>query len=278
MSIQQEIQELKSELSSLNKEKEFYFQEKEKLKKELKSKIDDLNQKKRISISSGDKIRNAKNSRNTINDEVKKLILEAKQLNEKKNVMLSKIPGNEDPGRIAKQIKDLDFKIQTDVLSISQEKQVMKKIKDLKKLYGSQKDASLLLKEMRNLSQKITERRNKADNFHQQLTKLVSEKQELSSIIESSKELMILRGKQEEAFKKFIELKSKAAEKNKQLHEKFLLMDKERNQQFSNKKQQEQKRHQYQESLLRAKEKAVEEKLKKRKRLTNEDLLVFQRS
>src|SRR3989344_1605692 len=134
MHLQQEIQELKSQLSGLNKEKELYFQEKEALKAKLKLKIQNLKQGQNQQKLSQKEINELKQQRDSLNKEVHELIQESKKLQEKKSQMLSK-SGIHDSERILRQIKALETKIETEALSINKEKELMKQIKDLKKLY-----------------------------------------------------------------------------------------------------------------------------------------------
>ena len=52
MELQKEIQSLREELATINKEKELYFKQKEELKKELKARIDELRKKRDFTNSS----------------------------------------------------------------------------------------------------------------------------------------------------------------------------------------------------------------------------------
>ena len=82
---------------------------------------------------------------------------------------------------------------------------------------------------------------------------------------------------EEEAFRKFSEFMAKFHEVNNELKEKLKLMNNAKSQLdriYSDKKE---RRKQEEESFLKSKEEAVNEKIRKRQKLTTEDLLVFQK-
>ncbi|HLC57815.1 MAG TPA: hypothetical protein VJH95_04540 [Candidatus Nanoarchaeia archaeon] len=278
MSLHQEIQELHQQLAQLSKAKELYFSQQAELKKQLASGISGIKQQQKASLTSQQEIRNLRTSRDSLNQEVKHLIAQIKELNTKKQALFSKLQVKEDPKRTLKLIHDIDFKIQTEVLSAEKEKGLMKKIKDLKKAYGSQQEIVGLLNEISNMSGKINEKRKTADEVHKKLQNILATRQNLSSLIASSKGLLELRTRQQAAFNHFISAKSKFSELNKQLKEKLSLLHAEQKLLTAKSHQKLADRQRSQEALLQAKEKQVEEKLKNKKRLTNDDLLIFQRS
>ncbi len=281
MPLQQEIQELKSQLSALNKEKELYFQEKEELKAKLKLKMQSLKQGHASSKLSQKEINELRQQRDLLNKEVHELIQESKNLNEKKQEMLSK-SGMHDPERILRQIKALETKVETEALSINKEKEVMRQIRDLKKLHTINKETADLLKAMSELSKKIDDKRKKADEYHNKL-KSLSKGTNYSQLRETSKEFLGLRKQQEQSFQKFIEAKTKVSEINSQLKNKFSLLSAEKkiiavnkHQQEFRKQQRVSERQQREQEIIKEKQQQAEEKLKTKKHLTNEDLVVFQ--
>ncbi|MCD4666660.1 hypothetical protein K8R47_02515, partial [archaeon] len=126
--LKNQITSLKKQLNDLNNEKEIWFKKKEDLKKEINSEIFKIKGIKNKKDKSNIDFRTVKQERDNHNAEVKKLITQIKKLNDQKLVLFKKHNIKGDPSRTVKQIEVLEFKIETEALSLSQEKKVMKQI------------------------------------------------------------------------------------------------------------------------------------------------------
>ena len=96
-------------------------------------------------------------------------------------------------------------------------------------------------------------------------------------MIALSKEIDGLKKEEEEAFKRFIEFKTKFNEVNDKLKEKLVELNNIKLEVDKHIKSKRLEKESKEQAILRNKEHSVEEKLKKREKLTTEDLLIFQK-
>ncbi|MBT3985661.1 hypothetical protein HOE91_05170 [archaeon] len=276
--VQKEITSLKTKLDELNAHKEEWFKKKEELKDKIAQLIKAVKSVKSNNDTFSDKIKKFKDEREKYNKEVRGLIKKIKEINDKKKDKLQKLK-IKDPDSVKKQIAQLETNLETEALSFSKEKQLMKQIKDLKKKIAGVKDLDELQGESKGLSEKIDTTKKKAEDFHNKIKETLKDNKdgykEFNSI---SKEINTVKKEQEDAFDKFITYKQEFSELNKKLREKQKMVkglygkDKDKKDKVRKKKQQ------IDEQKIEEKSKAVEEKIKKKKVLTTEDLIAFQGS
>jgi len=96
-------------------------------------------------------------------------------------------------------------------------------------------------------------------------------------IVTSSKDIDELKKEEESAFKQFTEFKTKFNEINQKLYEKLVEIRNIREELDKFKKIKRKEKETKEHEILKTKELDVEEKIKTRKKLTTEDLLVFQK-
>src|SRR3989344_2246178 len=161
--INKEIINLKSRLSKLGSEKELWFEKKEKLKKEISELIKGVKEIKKNKDGVDKEIKKFKKERDLVNKEVKKLILGVKNLNDefkggKVNII-----------EIQKKIERLDMKIETEALSLTNEKKVMEEIKKLKKILDENKVVLERDGRRKNLNKEIDEKKQKAEELHRKV-------------------------------------------------------------------------------------------------------------
>ena len=145
----------------------------------------------------------------------------------------------------------------------------MKQIKLFKKQLGEVGEVQEVFKQLKSLSEKITEIKTKADDYHNQIRN--AGRTNYKDLMNMSKQINELKKRQEDAFKKFIESKDKFSKINEELKLKLM---KTRDLNISR----EIRNLERQEREIDEKVKKVNEKLKKNKKLTTEDLIVFQGS
>jgi phosphoserine phosphatase len=274
---------LKSRFEVVRAKKENAFRKKEESRKELLvliKKVKEIQSSKKQAVSSLDTL---KKERDKHNNRVRELISEVKKLGLEKGKMEIPLPrtreGN-DPFKLKKAIESLEFKVETEALSPSEEKKVMKRIHDLKKEYGAVDDSFRKIQKARELSREIEKEKKLADKFHKELLSSTKESGNYEEFREITSKITSLREKQEKEFKEFQEARNEFQQTVKSLREKQDAEKKEKIRKKEDerkvigeiKKQQKEKG----EKLLEEKAKLVEEKLKKGGKLTTEDLMVLQ--
>ena len=153
----------------------------------------------------------------------------------------------------------------------------MKKIKELRKVYDKVSVLEQSSKKVRESSDLARKMGREANEIH----KLIQEKAKQSQILHEeilkiSAEIDKIKVEEEEAFKKFSEFRNKFYEVNAQLKEKLKALNDSKSQLDKIESDRREKRRHEQESFLKSKEEAVNEKLRTGKKITTEDLLVFQ--
>jgi len=266
------ITELKNTLNKLNVEKEVWFTEKEGLKKEVSNLISQIKKIKFSKDTDNTEVQKLKAERDKNNNNVKELINKFKKLNSEKQKIMKDKKITFNPAEISKQIEALDYSIQTEALSFDKEKKIMIQIRHLKKQMAEAGDIQGLFRELKEVSDKIKEAKDKAEECHKKLQKEIKDnKPNYEEFRKLTKQINDLKKKQEKAFENFIDSKNKFSKINSQLKEKLKnAKGMKIEQDFQIKKRDT--------NLLEEKTKEVEEKLKKKKKLTNEDLLIFQGS
>lgn len=273
-----EVSKLRSTLNELDKEKESWFKKKEQFSAKIKDAIKTIRDNKASRDSMTQEVKGLKTKRDEINKVITSKLKELNSLKKEKIKLAKSLEIREPPSKIKDSIEKLEFKIETDPMSFDKEQALMKRIKHLKKRY---EDANLIVeseKKIENASDGIKKMREEANATH----KLVQEKAKQSQalhedILKISQEIDKLKPAEEEAFKKFSELKQKFNEVNSQLKEKLKVLNEVKEKLDEIELEFREKKRMEQESLLRSKEEEVNQKIKRGEKLTTEDLLVFQK-
>jgi len=267
--IKSEIYNLRTKLNELNKEKEIWYSKKESLKNEIKESVKNIKNIKNISDNTTKTINEYKNGRDNYNRKIKELIKEIKKLYEEKKEIFSKLK-IKDPIRIKRDIERLEESIEIEAFSFDKETKIMKKIKDLKKIYQESSQATELLDKIDNISKEIDNTRNKAEEYHKKLIDSIKGNREsFNSFMELSKRISNLNKLQQDAFEKFIGYKKEFAKANNMLKEKLLESRVIQNKLIVEKEEEKK-------SLQERQRDIVEQKIKAKKKITTEDLLAFQ--
>jgi uncharacterized coiled-coil DUF342 family protein len=270
--LKQEIIQLKRSLNELNDQKERWFSRKENLKKDISSLIGKVKSIKSSKDQSNESIQELKRQRDKYNKEVQESIKKFQELNKKKEKFMKEKKISFNPSDIIKKIEALEFKIETEGVSFEKEKTMMKQINHFKKQLTAAGDVQSTFKELKELSDKITETKQKAEEAHKKIRSSSSKsKGNYGEFIEITKKINSLRKEQEQAFKNFIDSKEKFAKVNEQLKEKLKHARTLGEEIVMSKKKETDK-------IIEKKTREVEEKLKTKKKLTTEDLMIFQKS
>lgn len=197
-------------------------------------------------------------------------------MNSKKKSLFVKLGIKQDPEIIKEQIRLLETKIETEVMSLDKEKGLMKKIKKLKENFGKSSELVKLLDEIRLISNELGDKKKKADESHNKLQALYKEDKDFSLFLELSKQINSLRQEGHLAFDKFKFLKQEFLNLNNQLKEKLNSIRSVKGKLSNDDLEIRNVKKEEQAKKLEELTRQVEEKLKTKKKLTRDDLLVFQ--
>ncbi len=276
--LKKELNELKNNLDSIDEQKEKWFSKKEECGSRIRASIKAIKESKQKRDELTKKVKEDKQERDKLNQEIKDKISKLKELNKEKELILGKYNIKGNPSMIKESIEKLEFSIETEGMSFENEKKVMKKIKELKKRFGESKVVTDILDKLKEMSNDIDKFKRKSNEFHLKIQNRAKESQELhESIITSSKEIDKIKEEEEQAFEKFIEFKKKFTEANDLLKGKLTKMNSLMKSLASLKLKKGEEKKLEEDLFLKNKEAEVEEKIKKREKLTTEDLLVFQK-
>ena len=241
-----ELSKLRSLLNELDSEKESWFGKKKEFSKKIKAGIQ--------------KIKEDKAKRDALTKEVKELKPKRDALNEKISSRLGEISQL----KIKDTIDKLEFKIETEAISFEKEKELMKKINELRKRYGNARILNDMAKESNAIHKLMQERARESQMLHE-------------AILAISADVDAAKAEEEQAFGKFSELKAKFSQENAKFKEKLKEMNGIRDRLETINSARKDKKRTWQESFLKTKEEEVNEKIRKGEKLTTEDLLVFQK-
>ena len=287
-----EIPSLKTKLNDVNEKKEFWFKKKNDLKKQISGLV---NQAKEIKVKKdnfNEDVKGLKEQRNKYNKEVGELISKAKLLSRERAEALKKYNLGLSPSRIKDKVEELELQIETQALPFKREQKIMKQIKRLRDGYNKSTEIKKIMGKIDKFSGEIDSSKKKADGFHKMIQEQAKLNQEgYEGFIEISKKINNFRSEQEIAFKKFLRLKRVFVETNNSLKSRLVEDGKVKGEynkviEYLNKRYgdtekrsgNKDKRYSDEDSrILEEKSRNVEEKLKKKQKLTTEDILVFQK-
>ncbi|MBI4738944.1 hypothetical protein HY772_05280 [Candidatus Woesearchaeota archaeon] len=272
-----ELAELKQKQHELYIKKEKAFVEKKKISDSIIETIKTLREAKGLRNTLTRQVKDSKSHRSDLNTALQQKINDFKKLQVEKRAMIAKLGIHFDPTRIRQEIDLLEFKIETEAPPFNIEQQMMMKIHQKKRLLEQTKEVNAVFEKVRALGKEIDKLRKKADETHHKIQTKAGESQgHHQELVESSKDLKNLHKREEEAFKNFLDAKKAWSDATDALKAKAAELTELR------KKLDEEDRVERQNSAVSAaqtiteKKQDVEEKIKKRQKLTTEDLLAFQ--
>lgn len=264
---------LLDEKKSLEKDLKVLTQDRDKLNEEAKTyKMlrDDLNSSIKENL---EKALNYRKQRDEINQEVKKY----KKLRDETNQELKKLEwssGRRDIIKIQDEIKKLDKTIETKVLDIRKENELVKKVTDLqKKLQTMQEDE--------NTRKEAIELREQSESYHARVVELSDQAQEThEQMLSYFQKIDEIRAKADKAHADFINTREKASAKHEEVKE-VLKKIRGKNKSLDKAKAKERRKEdlKIEEKNTQEKERAEEiyRKFRDGKKLTTDELLLLQR-
>jgi uncharacterized coiled-coil DUF342 family protein len=277
-SLKSEIKDIKAKIYVADRKKEEIFREKRKISSDIFSRIKDAKGYKDKRNSLTGVVKNTKLSKEEIEVKVKELDEEVRKLKEDKHKILTKL-GVEDPLRLKRNIKGLEFKIETEGLSFEKEKELMKVLSKMKKQYDSSKSASELDRKIVHNIRELRELRQQLDMTKKIVQHSAKESQKHHiELIESSKEIDDLKKKEQEFEEKIGRFKEEIHELDSEINKRGSKIDEIKKVLHENHVQLKEDVDKSNAQILKQKDEEVQEKLKTGKKLTTEDLLIFQRT
>jgi uncharacterized coiled-coil DUF342 family protein len=279
--VRNKIVSLKKELNKLNREKESWFKKRSAFNKQIGELIGDVKGSKQERDKITSEVKEIKDQRDELNQEIAQRVAELKELKDK--VGDQPRPDRKEkqvsPSMIKKQIERLDYVMQTEPMSFKKEQQMMAQMKQLKKDLKEASDTGNEWRQITKLQREISKLRKKSNSAHKYMQSNAAESQEKhEDVIGTSKEIDELKEKERESYEKFKEFKDQFQEKNTELKAFLKEADELKLNLEENNVEVEEDKRQVQAAQVKAKAKEVNEKIKTGKKLTTEDLLVFQKA
>jgi len=277
-SVRSEVRDLRNKFNNLDRKKEELYREKRKISSDIHSRI-------RVAKDSKDKrnnlteaVKTTKHSKEELEAKLKVLDDEIKNMKEEKTKTLQRI-GVSDPMMLKKEIKKLEFKIETEGVTFEKEKELMKVLSKMKKQYESSK---AIIDIEHKLSSKFRELRDLSEMMDMtkkivQVSAKESQKHHVD-LIESSKEIDELKKKEDTFESEAAKYKEEMAVVNDELNVKMNRMDELRKVLGENNVKLKEDVEKSNHEILKQKDHDVQEKIKSGKKLTTEDLLILQRT
>lgn len=275
--LNKEIAVLRERLNQVGKEREEWFERKENLKRRVANLISKTKEVRELRDKSAKEMIELTARRDEANAKVNELIKKYNELYYARKKTFKEHNIKYTPEKLKSNMEYYETMIETEALSFKKEKKLMEYIKQLKKMYDQTKVASNILTEMDKISKEINEHKQKSTEYHTKIYDCYyKNKQSKKDFKTLSYKITTFNSLQEEAFNTFIRLKEHYAEINKNMKDKLNENARIAKLLFQSKKQVQQKKADYNKKIIEDKMKKAEEKLRSRKKLTNEDLLAFQ--
>ncbi|MBS3164301.1 hypothetical protein J4439_02630 [Candidatus Woesearchaeota archaeon] len=279
--IKREIAVMRTKLNEIDKLKEGVFSKRDGVSSDIGEKIRRIKELKRERDDFTRQVREKKEERSRLNTEVRAKIDRAKELRGQQDT--APRPHARDmhksPDQLLKLIEKMELRIETEAMPFEQERKLMGQIKLRKKEYDEVKVAGGMMDEVRTLSKDITVLKKQSDDVHQQIQELATKSQERhEEMLTLSKEIDTIKEGEQGVFDEFSKLKEQYAEQNAKLRAKLDEMNKVKQDIAAIDSALRQKKNEELQAEMKEREEAVEDKIKRGKKLTTEDLLIFQKS
>ncbi|MFH1174450.1 MAG: hypothetical protein V1725_04910 [archaeon] len=235
------------------------------------------------------KVREAKEQRTVLNDEIKKKIVELKTIPQEKHEARpeGRYGGRRDgremrgdsPRYLREQIEKMEFKIEHEGVSFDKERTLMKAIKDMKRKLETAVESSKQNKQAHALSSEIRKLKHDADAVHDELQTFAKSSQEYhTQLLKLSEELDQLKKEEQELEDTYKDIIKDIQEDAEMLKEKYSVLHQLQGEIKKKKQKQKEEKQKAETQILKELESEVKEKLKQGKKLTTEDLLILQKT
>jgi uncharacterized coiled-coil DUF342 family protein len=276
--LKSELKEYRIKLNGLDRKKEEVFREKRKISSDVYSRIKEAQGYKEKRNNLTDVVKNTKLSKEELEARIKTLDEEIHKLKEEKTKILTKL-GVENPAFLKRNIKALEFKIETEGLTFEKEKELMKVLSKMKKQYENSRSVEDIEKKLDSHFRELRDLKEQAEMTRKivQVSAKESQKHHIE-LIESSKEIDELKNKEQELEDQIGKLKDEMHKLNEEMNPKMDRLEEVKKILHENNVQLKEDVNKSNSEILRQKDTEVQEKIKTGKKLTTEDLLILQRT
>lgn len=276
--LQAEISDLKNQINALNSKKEETFSKKSEVSTQIRSLIGTVKDSKSKRDEKTKFVREEKEKRQKLNEEIKgkfqKLDEVAVKNDDSKPEKFTK-----SPVFIKKELKALEYKIETEGMSFDKEKKMMKVINQLRKQLVEAEKSRVAYSEVKNIKQELTPLKKDASEIHQKIQVEAEQSQKLhQEMIDASRKIDELKSQEKLLMAQFVEEKKAYSEVNEKLKLKLEELGKLRAELDKYKVEAADERKERVNKTLAEKRREVEEKIRKGEKLTTEDLIILQGS
>ena len=275
--LKKEIKNRKQELNRLNSQKESWFKRKKEVSSQIFSRINELRSSKSKVANIDKEVKVLKDEKNTFSGQIGKLISEVKELKQKYQDECNKHGITDSPGFMKKKIDKVEFALETSAIGFEQEKRLNKELKKMKKVYAQMSEVGKIWGIISKREKEISALKNKKFGTLDKLKEDNTQKYGLNeNFISNSQEIMDLKKVESGHHDKFIKLKEEFKEKNEGLKELLKKKDELMDTLDDNNVVIKDIAKKAEEKIIKEKSAEVKEKIKKKEKLTTEDLLIFQ--
>ena len=278
----QDVTVMRQKLNDITKDREGMFSEKDGVSNEIGSMIRQIRELKRERDEFTKQVRLKKDERGKLNKVVRDKIQEVKEKRDTQ-LALMKTHGiddtKRDPEALLKQIERLDFRIETEAMPFQQEKKVMETIKQLRKEFDEVKVVAGVMTDVRVLSKDINTLKRQSDSVHHEIQDLAAKSQgKHEEMLKISAQIDALKENEKGVFDQFNEFKKLYNEQNAKLKAKLDEMNHIKHELSEIDSSLRQQKQEEMEQEMAVKQEEVEDKIKRGKKLTTADLLIFQKA
>ncbi|MEW5896311.1 MAG: hypothetical protein AB1668_01340 [Nanoarchaeota archaeon] len=265
-----ELSELRSRLNTFGSQKEEAYRQLKAYREKTSSRRDRIRGLRAERDRLTRQVKELKKERDERNVLAKEKSAARKEVDQKRKELLEQVDVGESPAKIRMLIRKLEEKIETEVMPFPHEQQLRKKIKELEAEYKQVEALGEAWKSVNTAAANFAESRRQAEEIHHQVQDLAEQSQakheQLVSLLKEGKEY---KGEEKLLAEKYLQLKAKFEQAKKEFKEAAVNVDElgkilgeEDKKKFRQK--------------VREKTAEVKEKIRKKKKLSTEDILAFQ--
>ncbi len=274
-----EVSTLKKDLNRLNREKESWFAKRGEINKKISSLISGVKGSKDERNEITHQVKDLKTERDMLNKEVSQKTKELNALKKNYDATTAKHQVKENPSMIKKKMEKMEYTLETQPMSFDKEQKLMKEIKILNKQYKELSSVAGDWDKVKTLTRDVSKLKRRANAAHRKIqdyAKFSQDKHE--ALVERSSEIDDFKKEEQAAFDKFKEYKELFTEKNNVLKVFLKELDGVKSILEEHNVQIEEDKKKIEQKAIKERAKEVDEKVKTGKKLTTEDLLVFQKA
>ncbi len=273
----QEAADLKAQLAKVSKDKEQWFARKQEIYARISSTISRVRETRSERNAFTGEVKALKEQRNAINTRIGALVKDIRALQAQMRAQRAKSPVKGNPAQVRRTIERLEVRVETEPMSFEKEQALMKEIRRLKKLAGEFKDVEGLIAPIEEKSAQVSALKAEANALHRRIQETAKQSQvQHEAMLGTSTEIDELKKEEEAAYAKFLEFKEKYVALNADLKARQDEMVRVKKQLDDNKVEVREEEAKTRSAILSEKSATVQEKLKKGKKLTTEDILILQ--